>query len=66
MKRRKIRLGDRVTYAGKPERVGTVWELRASGFASVHWDDERPCIHVSDPASYNVKHYKLENLQHAD
>lgn len=62
---RKVRIGDEVARLGKPDRVGKVWELRASGFASVHWNDERPSIHASDPASYNVKHYKLENLRHA-
>jgi len=62
---KKFRLGDRVCYRGDISRIGKIWELRNSGRASVHWDDDKPAIHVGDANNYNVKHYKLENLRHA-
>ncbi len=69
---RRIRLSDRVFHINRPERLGTVYELRASGRISVHWDDEAAkCPGLKrDPMRHencghckkNLRHYRANSL----
>ena len=45
----RIRIGDRVRHVKRPELgIGTVWELRHSGRASVRWDNQDDTGHKRD------------------
>lgn len=66
MKHQKIRLGDIVRHRTRPELgEGEVWELRASGRISVHWD-KRPedwRKYSGTPVYKNHHHYPAKNLE---
>ncbi len=56
MKRRRLRIDDRVMLRSKYGKLGTIWELRASGRVSVRWDGHEKRL------SYNLTHYSEKSL----